>query len=144
MKKSKIVSVLCCAAVLTLGIIGCGTAGESSSNTDADSVESKEKTSGEEDKGFIGITTSMYTNEAIGKMCDIIAENLERTHRSLAQSVKLIKKGQRLSIQVSLSAPTPLEEAAADKIRKHTKRVFGQAIDVQFSVQDRQLFLTDD
>ncbi len=73
-----------------------------------------------------------------------IAENLERTHRSLAQSVKLIKKGQRLSIQVSLSAPTPLEEAAADKIRKHTKRVFGQAIDVQFSVQDRQLFLTDD
>lgn len=77
MKKSKIVSVLCCAAVLTLGIIGCGTAGDSSSNTDADSVESTEKTSGEEDKGFIGITTSMYTNEAIGKMCDIIAENLE-------------------------------------------------------------------
>lgn len=72
-----------------------------------------------------------------------IAENLERTHRSLAVSAKLVKKGQALSIDVLLSAPTPLGEAAADKIRKHTKRVLGEAIDVRFSVQDREILITN-
>lgn len=72
MKKSlKVLSMICCTCVLILGAAGCG----SEVNTDTSDEESV--SSDEESKGFVGITTSMYTNEAIGRMCDIIAENLE-------------------------------------------------------------------
>lgn len=57
-KVVKMLGTMCCVGVLT-GII-----------TGHVTVKAEES-------GFIGITTSMYTNEAIGRMCDDIAANLE-------------------------------------------------------------------
>lgn len=69
-KRSKCISIICCAALLVACFAGCKS---EESNVDAKT----EKTETKGSKGFIGITTSMYTNEAIGRMCDIIAENME-------------------------------------------------------------------
>ena len=68
-----------------------------------------------------------------------IAENLDRTHRSMVSALKLEKKGQSLSLDVTLLAPAPLEEASVDKIRKHTKRLLGEAIDIRFHIEDREV-----
>lgn len=68
-----------------------------------------------------------------------IAENLDRTHRSMVSALKLEKKGQALSLDVTLLAPAPLEEASVDKIRKHTKRLLGEAIDIRFHIEDREV-----
>ena len=68
-----------------------------------------------------------------------IAENLDRTHRSMAKEVKLIKKGAALSIEVLLSGHSPLEQASIEKIRKHSKKVLGEAIDVRFQIEDREI-----
>lgn len=68
-----------------------------------------------------------------------MAENLDRTHRSMVSSLTLEKKGEALSLDVTLVAPAPLEEASVDKIRKHTKRVLGEAIDIRFHIEDREV-----
>ena len=68
-----------------------------------------------------------------------IGENLDRTHRSVVQNVKLVKKDRALSLDVTLGVPAPLEESSVEKIRKHTKRVLGEAIDVRFHLHDREI-----
>lgn len=72
-------------------------------------------------------------------LCLFIAENLDRTHRSLAKSLKLVKKGNNLTIEVLLTSPAPLEQASIEKIRKQIKRVLGVAIDFRFTIEDREL-----
>ena len=74
-KRMKKMGLLCCIALLIGCMTGCSAEDTKTENADQTKIPSEE-IKGE--NGFIGITTSMYTNEAIGEMCDIIAENLER------------------------------------------------------------------
>lgn len=74
-KRMKKMGLLCCVVLLIGCMTGCSTEDTKTENADQTKIPSEEKKG---ENGFIGITTSMYTNEAIGEMCDIIAENLER------------------------------------------------------------------
>ena len=71
--------------------------------------------------------------------CLFVAENLDRTHRSVVSDLKFEKKGQTLTVQATLVTHAPLEESSVEKIRKHSKRVLGQVLDVHFSFKDREL-----
>lgn len=71
--------LVCCVGLLAGCLAGCSNKAEETK--EAEEVEQSadpEEELQDGEKKFIGITTSMYTNEAIGKMCDIIAENLEK------------------------------------------------------------------
>ena len=68
-----------------------------------------------------------------------LAENLDRTHRSLAKCVKLIKKGSSLTLNVVFSAHAPLEQASVEKIVKQTKKVLGRPIELHFEIEDRPI-----
>lgn len=77
----KIVALIMCMCLI-LSLAACGSSNEvTNSQQPTKSTESKndspEPSASAGEKGFVGITTSMYTNEAIGRMCDIIAENLK-------------------------------------------------------------------
>lgn len=69
-RKSRCMNIICCLILLIACLSGCN-------SEKPDAATEEVKSENKENKGFIGITTSMYTNEAIGKMCDIIAENME-------------------------------------------------------------------
>ena len=68
-----------------------------------------------------------------------LAENLDRTHRSLAKCVKLVKKGSSLTLNVVFSAHAPLEQASVEKIVKQTKKVLGRPIELHFEIEDRPI-----
>lgn len=67
--KKKIVSVLLCLSMMS-GLAACGSesAGDEGGGSEA---------SGGDSKGFVGITTSMYTNEGLTLLCDTLKERLE-------------------------------------------------------------------
>lgn len=68
--KKKIVSILLCLSMMS-GLAACGSG---SAEGEGDSRE----TPGGESKGFVGITTSMYTNEGLTLLCDTMKESLEK------------------------------------------------------------------
>lgn len=68
--KKKIVSILLCLSMMS-GLAAC------SSDSAGEGGDGSEVSEGDS-KGFVGITTSMYTNEGLTLLCDTMKESLEK------------------------------------------------------------------
>lgn len=61
-----------------------------------------------------------------------LAENLDRTHRSLVKEARFVRKPQGLVLEVNAQAPAPIEKSTLEKLKKHLKKVLGETVDVDF------------
>ena len=73
-----------------------------------------------------------------------MAENLDRTHRSMVRNVKLSVNSRDLVLDVELKEASPLETASVEKIKKQVKKLLGRNIEVQFEIDDRHIELVHD
>ena len=61
-----------------------------------------------------------------------LAENLDRTHRSLVKEVHFVRKPEGLFLEVNAQAPAPIEKSTLEKLKKHLKKVLGETVEVDF------------
>lgn len=73
-----------------------------------------------------------------------MAENLDRTHRSMVRNVKLAVNNRDLVLDVELKEASPLETASVEKIKKQVKKLLGRNIEVRFEIDDRHIELVHD
>ena len=73
-----------------------------------------------------------------------MAENLDRTHRSMVRNVKLAVNNRDLVLDVELKEASPLETASVEKIKKQVKKLLGRNIEVRFEIADRHIELVHD
>lgn len=77
-------------------------------------------------------------------LCLFMAENLDRTHRSMVRDVKLALNNRDLVLDVELKEASPLETASVEKIKKQVKKLLGRNIEVRFEITDRHIELVHD
>ncbi len=77
-------------------------------------------------------------------LCLFMAENLDRTHRSMVRDVKLALNNRDLVLDVELKEASPLETASVEKIKKQVKKLLGRNIEVRFEIAERHIELVHD
>lgn len=77
-------------------------------------------------------------------LCLFMAENLDRTHRSMVRDVKLVLNNRDLVLDVELKEASPLETASVEKIKKQVKKLLGRNIEVRFEIAERHIELVHD
>lgn len=89
----------------------------------------------------------MTLTERVAGLCMFLSENLDRTHRGLVSEAYFERsKEGKLELSVKTVAPAPIEMSTSDKLKKHMKKVLGEAVEIHFSSQkdDRAIAILPD
>lgn len=75
----------------------------------------------------------MTKSERIAALSLFIAENLDRTHRSVVTSAQFVRETKgSITLCVIAKSQAPIEKASIDKMKKHMKRILGDNVNVDF------------
>ena len=78
---------------------------------------------------------ALTISEKVAGLSLFLAENLDRTHRSLVQEARFRRDSRGLlTLQVKCSSAAPIEMSTIEKLKKHLKKVLMETVDVDFTV----------